>query len=314
VVRVTGPEGDGGWRVFISHTSELRDFPKGRSSYVAEVERAVSAAGHVIVDMADFPAADQPPAQLCVDRVRGCDVYVGMLGTRYGSPVRDNPEVSYTELEFDNATEAGLDRLVFLLDPSAADLGIPLAALIDRKFGSRQDAFRARVQASGLVRQSFDSPAELGRLVERSLRELSGTRARIKSGIAREQVPTEPQPVRASKFVDPVLKGPEAWRAELVHKKGFRRSFIVHLTHSSHEIEFAYRYLRASVAVDKITTNSISTASGPEPCSFVITDGNNKVAAIITYSVNTLTTNFTSFLLQVGGRVLYSERSRFHRK
>jgi hypothetical protein len=81
--------GDGArWRVFISHTSELRDFPR-ETSYVAEVEPAISAAGHVIVDMADFPAADQPAAQVCIDRVRGCEVYVGVLGTRYGSPVRD---------------------------------------------------------------------------------------------------------------------------------------------------------------------------------------------------------------------------------
>ena len=61
------------WRVFISHTSELRDFPRGKSSYVAEVERAISAAGHVIVDMADFPAADRAPARVCIDRVRTCD-------------------------------------------------------------------------------------------------------------------------------------------------------------------------------------------------------------------------------------------------
>ena len=67
----------GGWRVFISHTSELRDFPAG-ASFVAAVERAVSACGHVIVDMADFPAADQVPAEQCVDQVRGCDVYVGV--------------------------------------------------------------------------------------------------------------------------------------------------------------------------------------------------------------------------------------------
>ena len=147
--------------MFISHTSELRDFPKG-ASYVAAVERAISAAGHVIVDMADFPAADQAPAELCAERVRGCDVYVGVLGTRYGSPVRDRPEVSYTELEFDTATEAGLDRLVFLLDTDAADVGIPLSRLIDREFGARQDAFRRRVQDSGLVTQSFASPAALG--------------------------------------------------------------------------------------------------------------------------------------------------------
>ena len=149
--------------MFLSHTSELRDFPRGQGqSYVAAAERAVSAAGHVIVDMADFPAADQAPARLCAERVRGCDVYVGMLGTRYGSPVRDMPEVSYTELEFDTATEAGLDRLVFVLDTDADNLGIPAARLIDREFGARQDAFRGRVRDSGLITRSFASPASWG--------------------------------------------------------------------------------------------------------------------------------------------------------
>ena len=201
---LAGSEGSGDgarWRVFISHTSELRDFPREKS-YVAEVERAISAAGHVIVDMAVFPAADQAPAQLCEERVRGCEVYVGVLGTRYGSPVRDKPEVSYTELEFDTATRAGLDRLVFLLDTDADDVGIPLSKLIDREFGGRQDAFRRRVQDSELDTQSFANPAALGQQVERSLRELAKTRRRIDSGIAREQVPAEPQPVRASKFVN----------------------------------------------------------------------------------------------------------------
>ena len=162
-------------RVFVSHTSELRNFPAGGKSYVAEAERAISAAGHVVVDMADFPAADQAAAELCAQRVRGCDVYVGLLGTRYGSPVRDTPEMSYTELEFDTATAAGLPRLVFLLDTSAADVGIPVAQLIDHAFGARQEAFRRRVQAIGLVTQSFASPDQLGRLVERSLRELAVT-------------------------------------------------------------------------------------------------------------------------------------------
>jgi tetratricopeptide (TPR) repeat protein len=198
------------FRIFISHTSELREFPRGRS-YVSEVERAINAAGHVVVDMADFPAADLPPASLCEERVRGCDVYVGVLGTRYGSPVRDRPEVSYTELEFDVATRAGLDRLVFVLDPDAENVSIPPKHLMDREFGDRQDAFRRRVRELGLTTQSFAEPARLGQLVERSLRELADTRRRISSGIQREQVPAEPQPVRGSKFVNPPPAVAPSW-------------------------------------------------------------------------------------------------------
>ena len=207
--------------MFISHTSELRDFPKG-ISYVAAVERAISAAGHVIVDMADFAAADQAPAQVCADRVRGCGVYVGVLGTRYGSPMRDKPEMSYTELEFDTATEAGLDRLVFLLDTDADDVGIPPSRLIDREFGGRQDAFRRRVQDSKLVTQSFASPDALTLLVERSLRELADTRRRIGSGIRREQVPAEAQPVRALKFVNP----PPAWFQDRQVETGLLAKYV----------------------------------------------------------------------------------------
>ncbi len=214
-----------GWRVFISHTSELRDFPGGMS-YVAAVERAIAAAGHVAVDMADFAAADQAPADLCAERVRGCEVYVEVLGTRYGSPVRDKPEVSYTELEFDTATEARLDRLVFLLDTDAEDVGIPLSRLIDCEFGDRQDAFRHRVQDSGLTTQPFANPDALRRLVGDSLRDLADTRARIDSGIVREQVPAEPQPVRTSKFVNPPPAVVPAWFQDRQVETGLLAGYV----------------------------------------------------------------------------------------
>ena len=144
---------------------------------------------------------------MCAERVRGCDVYVGVLGTRYGSPVRDRPEVSYTELEFETASEAGLDRLVFLLDTEAADVGIPLSALIDREFGARQDAFRRRVQDSGLTTHSFANPPGLGQLVERSLRELADTRERLDRGIRREQIPAEPEPGTSVEVRQPAAGG-----------------------------------------------------------------------------------------------------------
>ena len=176
----------------------MRDFPKGQS-YVTAVERAISACGHVIVDMTDFPAADLPAAELCAERVRGCQVYLGVLGTRYGSPVRDMPQVSYTELEFDTAAGAGLPRLVFMLDTDADDVGIPPSKLIDHQFGVRQEAFCRRVQDAGLAVGTFTDPGTLGQLVERSLRELAEQRRRSGEGrggrgpaVVAGEIPQEP--------------------------------------------------------------------------------------------------------------------------
>jgi hypothetical protein len=166
------PQKPGPWRVFLSHTSELREFPSG-GSYIAKAERAVSAAGHAIVDMADFAAIDQAPASVCIAKVKASDVYIGIYGLRYGSPVRDQPEISYTELEFNTATEMSIPRLVFLLDDDSEDHGLPAKALKDREYGDRQDAFLKRVRDAGLTLQPFRNPDDLKGLVERSLRELA---------------------------------------------------------------------------------------------------------------------------------------------
>ena len=176
---MTGPR-----RVFLSHTSELRDFPRDRS-FVAAAEAAVARAQDAVADMAYFPARDDKPADYCQERVGGCDVYVGLIGLRYGSPVRDRPEVSYTELEFGAATEAGLPRLVFLLDEDAA-VPIPAARMIDGDPGLqvRQRAFRDRLREAGVMAARFASPEQLELLLLQALQE-SRPQAQAAAGTGR---------------------------------------------------------------------------------------------------------------------------------
>jgi hypothetical protein len=148
-------------RVFLSHTSELREFPAAQS-FVDAAEKAVSTAGDAVSDMAYFTARDQKPAAYCRERVRECDIYVGLIGLRYGSLVRDQTDVSYTELEFQAATEFGRPRLVFLLDEGQA-LPIPATRMWDsnQELRERQLEFRRRLLDTGVMVVMVASPEDL---------------------------------------------------------------------------------------------------------------------------------------------------------
>ena len=78
------------------------------------------------------------------------------------------PEVSCTEPESDTATQAGPDRLVFLPDTDAENVGIPPSKLIDHEFGARQDAIdpgaRVAIARPGALNVAVRAAAELAAL------------------------------------------------------------------------------------------------------------------------------------------------------
>lgn len=158
-------------RIFLSHTSELSQHPRDRS-FVAAAEAAVNRAGDALTDMAYFTARESKAADYCREMVATADVYVGIVGFRYGSLVRDQPRLSYTELEFEEATKRGLPRLIFLLDEDM-ELPLPARQIVDERYGRRQAAFRRRLRKAGMVVASVASPAELETRLYQALIELA---------------------------------------------------------------------------------------------------------------------------------------------
>lgn len=94
-------------------------------------------------------------AEYCRRRLRECDVYVATVGFRYGTKV-PGEAVSYTGLEFGEATAVGLPRLVFLL---SEDADVPAALTdVDR---AAVDGFRRRLRDAGVLIREFSSDAGL---------------------------------------------------------------------------------------------------------------------------------------------------------
>ncbi|MDG4548883.1 MAG: DUF4062 domain-containing protein [Candidatus Contendobacter sp.] len=136
-------------------------------AYRDAVYRILRMLRHDVIAMEDYVATDAYPLHKCLADVAGCDVYVGLVGWRYGYvPDQDNPaRQSITELEYRQAGESGLPRLLFLADKNApwpdefrdANTG-------DGENGQRIAAFRAELESAKLV-SYFRTPDHLAGLV-----------------------------------------------------------------------------------------------------------------------------------------------------
>jgi len=150
--------------VFISHTSELAEFPTG-VSFVEAVRQAVTRVGCHPVEMADFGARPESPLEYCRTTVMSCDIYIGVIGFRYGSTIdNDAHSRSYVEVELEVAKTASLPRLMFLLEDGD---GWP-SDLMDGD-SRRIESFRTEVKRGGTLIATFRTADGLEASVSQAL-------------------------------------------------------------------------------------------------------------------------------------------------
>lgn len=101
-------------QVFVSST--YTDLVEERQAAVA----AILKAGHIPAGMELFSAGDQSQLEVIKKWIDQSDVYMLILGTRYGS-IEPTSKEGYTEVEYDYAVSTGKPYFSLVMGPSAFD-------------------------------------------------------------------------------------------------------------------------------------------------------------------------------------------------
>ncbi len=99
-------------RVFVSSTY------RQLASYREVMRLAIEKSGHTFLGMEYFSAQDEPPLNVCLQELETADIYVGVLGTLYGSSP-PGQELSYTELEYNRARELAKPCIILVISEEA---------------------------------------------------------------------------------------------------------------------------------------------------------------------------------------------------
>lgn len=156
------------YQIFISSTYE--DLKEEREQVLKSILRL----GHIPIGMELFNAANETQWQMIKRRIEESDYYVLIIAHRYGS-IEKESGISYTEKEYDYATELGVPILSFVIDREASWPG----NRNDKEPEKREllDKFIARAQDK--VRNKWSNKDELATNVALSLNDEISANPRI---------------------------------------------------------------------------------------------------------------------------------------
>lgn len=125
------------WRIFISSTYE------DMLPYREAVSDALTSIEHLPIGMEQFVSTPDRPLDVCLTDVRRCQLYIVLVGMRYGS-IDDETGKSFTELEYEEALKNNIPVLAFVINenecpvlPKFVDTGVSAEKL--KHFKDRLD-------------------------------------------------------------------------------------------------------------------------------------------------------------------------------
>ena len=104
--------------------STARDFP----AYLSEALDACLRRGMIPVMLEHLPADDPGAVEAALGLIDEANVYIGLLADAYGT-IPPGHDRSITEMEYDRASERGIPRLMFSVEPRRPDTNSELDAV-----------------------------------------------------------------------------------------------------------------------------------------------------------------------------------------
>src|SRR5208337_2758726 len=140
--------------------------------YRDEVSTLLNSMGFEVHGMENFGSRTENPLQTCLNEVRLCKIFIGVIGMKYGS-IDKSSDKSFMEVEYDVARENSLEILFYLINEDKA-LVFPKFVDIDSENdnkGKRLKRFKDLIKDRHTV-SFFESPMDLRIKVERDVKRL----------------------------------------------------------------------------------------------------------------------------------------------
>ena len=83
--------------------------------YRDEVQRVIVRLEQIVKGMEYFGSSPKKPLEVCLETVRSCKVFVGIIGMRYGS-IEEESKKSFTQLEYEEAMKNKIPILIYIID------------------------------------------------------------------------------------------------------------------------------------------------------------------------------------------------------